>query len=267
MRYRPINSDPLDPRLGRLIPDTFEHVEKYPLRSIMPETVGRVNRLLKLPNWHWFHDQGREGSCVGHAVAMERATTNTNQNILARVLGLKTRWYDPIDVWNEAKKIDQWSDTNPGDDNGTSVHAGYDVARNLGLARVKSMTLGNDGVPRPVGATPRSLSEGVSANRWATTVDQMRTAISKRLPVTIGVNWYANFGDPVMIGDQYWIGRGRLGQITGGHAVCISGASDDRQAFRLKNSWGREYPLVWLPYAIMQRLLDEDGEAALVTDR
>jgi hypothetical protein len=35
----------------------------------------------------------------------------------------------------------------------------------------------------------------------------------------------------------------------------------------VKNSWGRAYPLVWLPYAAMERLLKEDGEATLVTDR
>ncbi len=267
MVYRPIKTDPLDSRLGRLIPDDFEHVEKYPLRAVMPETVTTVNRLLRLPNWHWFHDQGYEGSCVGHGVAMERAITNTRQNILAKILGRKTRRYDPIDVWNEAKKIDQWSDTNPGDDNGTSVRAGYDVARNLGLTRVDNMILGSDGVPRPVGNYTRMLSEGIAANRWATRVDEMRTAISRGLPVTIGVNWYTNFGDPMKLGEDYWIGRGSLGRITGGHSVCISGASDKRQAFRLKNSWGRSYPLVWIPYAIMQRLLDEDGEAALVTDK
>lgn len=265
MIYRPINADPWDRRLGRLIPDDFEHVEKWPMRAA--EATFTVNKLLKLPNWHWYHNQGYEGSCVGHAVAMERATTNTNQNILAKILGLKTRWYDPIDVWNEAKKIDQWSDTNPGDDNGTSVRAGYDVARNLGLRRVKEMFLGGDGVPRPIDPQPRSLSEGISANRWATSVDQMRTAIYRGQPVTIGINWYENFANPTFFDGQYWIGRGKLGAITGGHAVCISGASDKRQAFRMKNSWGRSYPLVWLPYKVMQRLLDEDGEAALVTDR
>lgn len=266
MIYRPIKSDPLDDRLGRFIPDDFEHVEKYPARAVMPESVRIVNKFLKLPSWHWSHDQGQEGSCVGHGIAMERATTNTNQNILAKLIGLKTRRYDPIDVWNEAKKIDQWDDTNPGDDNGTSVRAGYDVARNLGLRRVKDVVL--DGlVPRPIGHWERQLSEGVAANRWATKVDEMRTSISKGIPVTIGVNWYENFSTPLFYKGEYWIGRGRLGQITGGHCVCISGASDKRQAFRIKNSWGRNYPLVWLPYATMQRLLDEDGEAALVTDR
>lgn len=33
MRYRPIDRDPDDPRLGRFIPDDWRHVENYPLTA------------------------------------------------------------------------------------------------------------------------------------------------------------------------------------------------------------------------------------------
>jgi hypothetical protein len=267
MIYRPISSSPEDSRLGRYIPDNFDHVVKYPFAAVAARSVMSVEKVLKLPSWHWQHDQGAEGSCVGHGVAMERAITNTTQNVILNALGMKTRWYDSIDIWNRAKEIDPWPDTNPGDDNGTSVHAGYDVCRVQGIRRVSSMKLVNE-VPQPQGEMARDFKEGVATNRWATTVDQMRSGISLGLPIAIGVNWYSNFDTPIMIGGENWIGRSPiLGSIRGGHCVCLYGASDKRQAFRVKNSWGRSYPLVWLPYATMQRLLDEDGEAALVTDR
>ena len=35
----------------------------------------------------------------------------------------------------------------------------------------------------------------------------------------------------------------------------------------MKNSWGLEYPQVWLPYDVMDRLIREDGEVAIVTDK
>jgi len=41
------------------------------------------------------------------------------------------------------------------------------------------------------------------------------------VPMAIGVNWYTNFDDPVKVGDRWWIGRGNLGSIRGGHCVCI----------------------------------------------
>jgi hypothetical protein len=257
--------------LGRREPTDFQHVEKYPYSAVAPETVTHVERVLRLPWWQWSHDQGREGSCVGHGVSMERAITNIAQ---AKALGLAKagRRYNPIDLWNEAKKIDEWPDTNPGDDNGTSVRAAYDVARNEGLVRVTFMRMGPDGVPVPFQPKARSKDEGVSSNRWAKTTDEMRTSIANGVPVAIGVNWYSNFDAPVSKpnsagGTESWIGQGDLGHVRGGHCVCLYGASDERQAFKVKNSWGREYPLVWLPYATMQRLLDEDGEAAIVTDR
>jgi hypothetical protein len=226
-----------------------------------------VERIMTLPAWHWSHDQGYEGSCVGHGTGMERAITNTRQNRLLSIL-LPTRRYDTIDIWNRAKELDEWSDTNPGDDNGTSVHAGYDVCLQLGLIRVDKMVL-VDGIPQPINPRPRDPNEGVSAVRWVSDVDGMRWALKNATPVTIGVNWYTNFDRPKLkTGYKWpWIGEGSLGTVRGGHCVAIFAASDKRQAFAVKNSWGADYPLVWLPYTTMQRLLDEQGEAAVSTDR
>lgn len=255
--------------LGRRIPSDFEHVAKYPFRGLASAAAPvQVERVLKLPSWHWEHDQGAEGSCVGHGTAMERAITNTAQNVLLRVLGIKARRYDPIDIWNEAKLVDGFSDTNPGDDNGTTVRAGYDVMRDRGPRRVKTMKLVGD-APTPIGEQPPSLPDGAVVNRWATTVDEVRAAIGTGVPVTLGVNWYSSFDSPEQVGREMWIGRNpeTVGIVRGGHCLVAYGASDKRQAVRLKNSWGRFYPLVWLGYGTLERLLKEDGEAAVITDR
>ena len=39
------------------------------------------------------------------------------------------------------------------------------------------------------------------------------------------------------------------------------------QAVGIVNNWGTRYPLVMMPYETLGRLLDEQGEATLVTDR
>ena len=251
----------------------MEHVARYPFSARFAETVSSVERALSLPYWHWTHDQGKEGSCVGHGGAMERAICNTIQN---KKLGLTYpgRRYNPIQIWNEAKRIDEWPDTNPGDDEGTSVRAAYDVLRTLGPARVTSMKLENN-VPVPYGEKPPDPAEGVAVTRWARNVDEVRTAISKGLPVTLGVNWYSKFDNPIVPEGRtwYWIGvnsksqPASLGYVRGGHCVTIYGASDRLQAVRIKNSWGRDYPLILCPYTVLQRLINEQGEAALVTDR
>ena len=207
---------------------------------------------------------------MGFGGSMERAIVNSRQRSIERKLPYSVR-YDPMWAWDQSKLADEWSDTNPGDDNGTSVRAFYDVMRTQGhrLIRTDGIVLGPNGVPvvKDVSKKP-AVEHGVKENRWATTVDEIRTAIANGLAVTIGVTWYANFDTPVLRATHYWIGLSLdLGRIRGGHCACIYGASDTRQAFRMKNSWGKSYPLVWIPYTVMQKLLDDYGEACLVVDR
>lgn len=40
------------------------------------------------------------------------------------------------------------------------------------------------------------------------------------------------------------------------------------EAVPFVNSWGRDYPhITWMPYPVLQRLIDEDGEVGIVTDK
>jgi hypothetical protein len=248
MRYRPINHEPWDRRLDRLVPDDWRHVEKYPLTVApskpVPVTIG-VNwyenfdrpeqdtkgrwwigkgdlgqirgghcvclepgdpadgSLQDIAAWWAFYDQLREGKCVGEGGSRMMSLLNRKR-------------YDPTWLWNRAKERDEWPDTNPGDDNGTSVRAAMDVLRTLGHVIWKAGRSG-DGYPL--------AAEGISANRWATKADQVLSALQ-------------------------------------------SPASERMGAVRVLNSWGKSYPhRVWLPLETLQRLLDEDGEATLVTDR
>lgn len=149
-------------------------------------------------SWWAFYDQGAEGACVGFGSSRMMSLLNRKR-------------YNAPWLWDRAKEADEWPDTNPGDDNGTSVRAAMDVLRN-GHALA--------------GTTAQRLSEGITANRWATKVEQVLGALR-------------------------------------------SPASERMGAVRVLNSWGKEgYPhRVWLPLDVLQRLLDEDGEATVVVDR
>lgn len=159
--------------------------------------------------WWDFYDQGNEGACVGFG-------WSRTMTLLNRVR------YDARWLWDWAKVVDEWSDTNPGDDNGTSVHAGGDVLRGKGHVKfVKDYGTNYASRDRQVPA----LAAGISAVRWATTVAEMEAVLQSPLHKTL-------------------------------------------QAFPILNSWGRYYPhITWIPYSVMQRLIDEEGEVALPTDR
>lgn len=240
--------------LGRREPTDWKHVEKYGLVGPLQEAPLTVEDALPLSyGLRILYDQGAEGACVGYGWSWAMSILNTTHD-----WKLTTARYDPRWLYQQAQLIDEWPETPP--EEGTSVRAGGDILRNLGHVR---MIKGHPSPPNP--------NEGIAANRWATSVDEMRACIAHGVPVVIGVNWYRNFSNPEPLPrgkvQEWWIGRGDLGRIDGGHCICVYGASDKRQAFKAVNNWGPQWPLVWIPYDVMARLIREDGEVAVIVDR
>jgi hypothetical protein len=229
--------------LGRFEPTDFKHVDKYPIRT-RATTVDHVERTLALPyGYRRKQDQGQEGACVGFGATWQMLIYNRGHG-----------YFDPFWLYTEAKKIDEWE----GEDyDGTSLRAGFDVLRAVGHlrkdARFKLLT------PEP--------QHGIVENRWATGVDEMRAAIANGDPVLMGTNWYSSFDAPEQRGREFWVPSTNIGYVRGGHAWCVYGASDRRQAFKMVNSWGMDYPITWFSYELIGRLLSEYGEAGIVTDR
>lgn len=149
MRYRPIDRDPDDQRLGRFIPDDWHHVESYPLTAQarpvhVPVVIG--------VNWYAEFDEpqsdrrglefvarGGPGSLTsirgGHAVCLEPGGEPDqdqwwefyDQGSEGACVGfawsrcmtiLNKEFYTARWLWDRAKERDQWAETNPGDDNG-----------------------------------------------------------------------------------------------------------------------------------------------------
>ena len=242
--------------LGRCEPPDFEHVEKYPYTAASPLIV---EKLLVLPRWHTKHNQGSEGACVGFGTSMMLTIVNEQQLREGGKTDAYIR-YNPWWLWDRAKEVDVWPTTNPGDSNGTSVRAACDILKKSGHVFWPNSNI-KTSISGPF------LKEGIKVYRWARTIDEVRACIYEGKPVSIGVNWYQNFDRPVFYKGEYWIGKSsNLGLQRGGHCVCVYGASDTRQAVRIKNSWGAAYPEVWMPYTTLERLIRENGEVAIITD-
>lgn len=234
--------------LGRRIPTDDRHIRQYPLRALAPTIPDRVERTLPLPyGLRARMDQGREGSCVGWACSWM-------MSILNQHAGWRP-FYDARWLYHEAQAVDEWAETPP--EEGTSVRAALDVLRARGHVLIRS---GKRLAP--------SLVEGVAENRWAQTVDELRACIAGDVPVVCGTNWYEGMDRPEQRGRDWWMPADNLGRVRGGHAWCVYAASDRREAFKMVNSWGLHgYPLTWVPYRLIERLLNEQGEATVVTDR
>lgn len=211
MRYRPIDHDPEDPRLARFIPDDWGHVEKYPLSALPPEERPRhapvvlgVNWYVEMdgpevdeasgehfiarggagsltqirgghcvclepggeledrPEWRSFYDQGREGACVGFG--WSRCMSILNGDLYG------ARW-----LWDRSKENDEWPETNPGDNEGTSVRAAGNVLIAAGHVDWQDDFAGHDHTHRA--GYQADLDDGLHTFRWAETVDEVHQVL------------------------------------------------------------------------------------------
>jgi hypothetical protein len=171
-------------------------------------------------------DQGREGSCVGHAVAGVIGTAPIASSRISSTFA--------VQVYKLAQRWDEW----PGDHySGTSVNAGMKVGRSLGWW---------------------------GGYRWAFGVDDMRRAI--RLgPLLLGVPWHAGMyetddeGVVVVRGQQ--VGGHALAVV--GWSPDYAGRGP---GFWWLNSWGRDYGnggAAFVPEATMRTLVEGVGECAV----
>jgi hypothetical protein len=130
---------------------------------------------------------------------------------------LNRRRYDAFRAYHEAQRVDEWD----GEDySGTSVRAGCDVAREMGMWRV-----------RAGGTSGPYHQDGIEANRWARSLDDIAACLSPD-----------DDGKRVL----------NAGYVT------------------MLNSWGAEgYPhYTRIPLDVLERLIfREGGDAVVATDR
>jgi hypothetical protein len=119
-------------------------------------------RIQDTTTWYDFYNQGAEGACVGFGASRMMSLLNRKR-------------YDARWLWDMAKRTDEWPETNPGDDEGTSVRAALGILGNLGHVPWKSAYDGADWTKRE--SEVAVAAEGISVYRWARTVDEIRSAL------------------------------------------------------------------------------------------
>lgn len=236
-----INSN--DVKFGRLAPKDrwFEGFYSFTKRVSM--TTKTVERVLPLPGLRTFYDQKGKSACVGYSTEWMMSIYNWGQK------------YDAEWLYHRAQANDKDPYTTPEQDNGSYVWAAFWSLMHLGNQKLTENS--------------PDMNDGILSYYWGRGADNARTAIALGRPVVVGTNWYESFFTPDYINSEWWIGRTpNLGPLTkgGGHAYCIYGASDKRQAVKSVGTWGMVYPLVWIPYEIVDRLIREDGEMTVAID-
>lgn len=245
-----------DPRLGRVPPKDWTHVEKYPLRALPVEERPTVVPVAIGVNWYraFYADQlikrrgkfgrteywVREGNLGrlmgGHAITLEPFTGTpqdwlrlwywhnqvsegicVSEMVVRMAALLERRRFQPRPVYDLAQTLDYW----PGEQyEGTSVDAGLRVWRERGLIPAKIGERHH--VER--GAVTRDFDPQfrIKANRWARNDQEVFDALGR----------------------------------------------PDAEYAEWLNSWGLGYPhRVKVPRSVIVQLHHEDGEMGLVTPR
>jgi hypothetical protein len=146
-----------------------------------------------LDAWWDFYNQGNEGACVGFGVS--RLTSQLNR-----------KTYDGFWLYHEAQKIDEW----PGEDyDGTSVRAGLDILRKRGHCEIREGHV-----------SPEAIGEGIKANRWARSVDDVLTTLgySGLDYVDVLNSWGRTYPHltrmPATVLERLWKEDGEVGLVT-----------------------------------------------------
>lgn len=132
-------------------------------------------------------------------------------------------------IYLQAQEVDEWPGT---DYAGTSVRAGAKVLHDRGY---------------------------LASYHWAINAEDVRLYVLGSGPVVIGTEWLSEMFDVDRDGFIPVRGFG-----VGGHAYLVCGFSAGRNAFRVINSWGKEWGQsgrAWLRFADLGALLANGGEA------
>jgi len=121
---------------------------------------------------------------------------------------------------------------------GTSVRAGAEILRKLGV---------------------------IAEYRWASSIDEVVSALLNLGPVVVGTWWYSDMFSPNANGLIT-----ATGSKAGGHAYILNGVNVEKKLIRVKNSWGRGWGKkghAYISFDDLDKLLKDQGEACVAFEK
>ncbi len=141
----------------------------------------------------------------------------------------------PEDLYFWAQRNDEWEGENY---DGTSVRAGMKAAAHFGK---------------------------VTEYRWAFSLEDAVRWLLMNGPLVVGFDWFSDMSNPDSAHFMH-----PTGNLQGGHAFGLIGASRTARKVRVLNNWGRGWAdggRAWMSFDSLEYLLAQDGEAACPTEK
>lgn len=226
--------------LGRRVPTDFEHVDKYPLRAVGP--VAALGPAVWGINWYSDFDQPVKKNDE-YWIGLD--SNNIGYNVGGHAIAQPFFGAGDLDKWY------QWYDQ------GYSPHC-------VGFSLSRAMSWLN----RRFYDADWLYYEAQKVDEWeGEDYDGTSVRGGCRILNTVGHRRIYN-GETLAASLQHGISAYRWITNVDDVLEVVGGEQKERGAITWRNSWGTSYPhKVWLPAETAQRLLDEEGELAVFTDR
>lgn len=197
-------------------------------------------------------NQGQQGSCVAWAVAY---AAKTYQEQLKRNWGQNTtnHQFSPAYIYNQI---------NGGRDEGSDVPKAIKLVVEQGVCTLAAMPYNADDYKTQPNAAQRAEAAKYKSVDIGKTiggdVEKMKKILaSKQALVLDGIPIYPDF-DNLKPGNEIFNNTDGTMRESTLHAVCLVGYDDNKQAFKLINSWGTDWGLNgygYISYQLVKRFL------------
>ncbi len=191
--------------------------------------------------------QGMQSSCTAWATAyalktyLEKVDFGWDQN-------QKEHQFSPAYVYNQI---------NDGVDEGAAISDAMDLIVKQGVCTLATMSYDyKDYKTQPNSAQKAEAAKFKSAS-WGTVsagnIEEFKTQLASGNAIVAGIPVYDDFDNLSKSNSIY---DNTSGEKSGAHAICFVGYDDNKQAFKLINSWGKNWGIDGYGYMSYQLVTD-----------
>lgn len=227
-----------DQGTGLILP-TDEEYRSVPLASL-PFSGTELQRQVDLsPEFPPPGNQGRQNSCVGWTLAYALKSYQERKeegNRLRTITGKPdyNHVFSPAFLYNQL---------NHGRDGGVHIHLALRFLEEKGVCTWNDMPYNSKDYRSQPSGQAQINAKRYRINTWrrinTQSLKEMKTHLQAGYPLAVGAlidEGFARYNHP-----PGWIWRDKLGTDKGAHAILVVGYDDNRNAFKVINSWGRKW--------------------------
>ncbi|MFN1218317.1 C1 family peptidase [Chryseobacterium kwangjuense] len=188
-------------------------------------------------------DQGSEGSCTAWATAYAAFS------ILEYNFRGITQPRSPEYVYNQTKLGNECN-------SGSLISVALNLLKNEGACSFAEMPHDNTQCSIQPTTAQKSAANSHKLVKWSTVSNSniygLKNVISMNIPVIIAITLDEEFKN---LNNTGWILKKRSGKILGAHSLCVIGYDDNKQAFKVQNSWGTSWGnngYFWIDYDLFK---------------